>query len=339
MSFYVGLEITKKCNFKCVHCFVDAGQPRDYEMTTAEMMQLLQDLASCGTHTIGWSGGEPLIRHDLEELTYFGSRMGMRFSLATNGYLAHRQRLISLKACGIHVIQISLDGVTEEKATRFRKGPKNSFQRILQSIKDSVSIGLQTHICTLLAPETASELEDMLFFARSLGVNGLRYTMMAPVGRAESSKYEESAWNTPEIKHFFEIVESQKSQRDPAINIDCPIGPYPGYGISRCNAGRESAYITADGDLYPCTALMTSEYLVGNTLKQPVADLLFSDNILKIQRQIAKSLPGDLCTPCHLRHACRGGCPGRSLSHFGTFQNGDLNHGMPACMLRIFKSP
>lgn len=333
MTFCVGLEATKRCNFSCEHCFVDAGRPRAAEMDAAAMKSLLRDLARCGVTTIAWSGGEPLLRADLEEISRAGFAHGLEFTLATNGYLADRKRLESLIKCGLKVIQIGLDGPTPFRATKIRKGPSDAFQRAVQAAVDAVSIGLTVHLCCLFTPATASEFEEMVAFARSLGVHGLRYAMWMPVGRAAGISYDEQNWPSSEVGHFFRQL-PQAQQPDFCVLVDCPMGPCPGRESFQCKAGRETAYITSDGDVYPCTALMTSAYRVGNIKQASVEELLFSEDILHIRRELAGHTPSGLCTACKIRKSCHGGCPGRTVAAFGKFIGGKHGGAPPMCLYR-----
>jgi radical SAM protein with 4Fe4S-binding SPASM domain len=333
MGFTIGIEVTKRCNFTCRHCFVDAGQPRGHELTLAELRTLLTDLRACGADSVGWSGGEPLLRPDLVELTALARSLGLTPSLVSNGFLATPQKLAALCDAGLAVIQISLDGPTPELAHRFRQGPKAAFDRALDAIKASVDLGLRTHLCALLTPETAAEVVDMAELAHDLRVAGLRYTMWAPSGRAAHETYDEAAWGGQALADFFAAV-AKLRRAGLNILIDCPTGPHPGRAQFRCSADHRTCYITADGDLYPCTALLYDAYRVGNVLRTPVRDLLFGADVTLIQRQLASNLPAGTCTGCTLLERCRGACPGRSIAAFGSFEAA-CQHGSPACLCRL----
>ncbi len=336
MAFCVGIEATKRCNFRCAHCFVDAGRARPGEMDTKAMKNLLRDLADAGVTTIGWSGGEPLLRADLEELTRAGAACGLNFTLATNGFLATRKRLANLSSVGLKVIQISLDGPTEPRSSRLRHGPPGSFERAVRAVEDSVSLGLTVHLCTLLTPDTAEEIEEMAAFARSLGVQALRYTMWLPVGRAAGAAYDERAWAKPEVGHFFHAWPLFRRNGFEVI-IDCPTGPCPGREAFSCKAGAGTSYITSDGDLYPCTALMTPNYRIGNVNRISAKTLLRNGGFSKIQNELATHVPSGLCGPCPLRASCHGGCPGRTIAVYGKLAGGSHGGALPACLFRLHR--
>ena len=97
MTFQLGIEVTRACNFRCRHCFVDAGHKRS-EPSTKVIENVLGQAAIAGvTSVVGWSGGEPLMRRDLVQLTSVATSQGLHVGLATNGYLAKQKNLTRLR--------------------------------------------------------------------------------------------------------------------------------------------------------------------------------------------------------------------------------------------------
>lgn len=333
MALGVGIEVTRGCNFKCTHCFVDAGRRRSYEMTTTEIGSLLQALAEAGADFVGWSGGEPLIRRDLEEMTHRCKSLGLAVGLATNGFLASLERLTSLQRCGLQTIQVSLDAATADRAERFRKGPKGAFDRAVAAVESSVSLGLDAVVCSLFSPMTAADIEEMIAFSQKLGARTLRYTMWDPVGRAQGH-YDEKDWGSPSVRRFLSIAEEYRHSEEFQVILDCPTGPLPGQRRFSCEAGRSVVYVTADGNLYPCTALMTPEFCAGNVLREPAGKLLQNSGMKKVHRQLRR-MPGGACAACGIVDVCHGGCPGRTLAAFGSVRRGEHAGESPACMHRL----
>ena len=172
-------------------------------------------------------------------------------------------------------------------------------------------------------------------FAQGLGACGLRYTMWAPVGRAQGSGYDEAAWGSPAVKEFLDETRRRPWGSAFPLLVDCPTGPLPHHVGYRCTAGRGTCYITATGDVYPCTALLHPDHLVGTTRKRPLSTLLASPRMTRVHRQVARSLPAGTCTACDLLDECRGGCPGRTVAASGRARGGALAGAMPVCLRRL----
>ena len=81
-------NITSQCNLKCRHCYIEATEAaKAGEMTTADGMAFIDDLAEMKVPVLMFSGGEPLVRPDLFELAAYAVEKGLRIVLSTNGTL------------------------------------------------------------------------------------------------------------------------------------------------------------------------------------------------------------------------------------------------------------
>ncbi len=296
---------------------------------------MLAELRSLGTTSLAWSGGEPLLRDDLEYLTSVATGLGMQVGLVTNGFLATRTRMDSLREAGLTVVQISLDGSTVERASAFRQGPAAAFERAKQAVRDSAAAGMQTYVCTLLAPETAPEIDEMIGLARQLGAHGLRYAMWMPVGRARGAAYDEQAWSSPAVARLLDKLRREDDPQGFRLLLDCPAGPWPGRPNLTCTAGTQAVYITADGNVYPCTALIAPAYRLGNLYRTPLRVLLSSAAVARVHEQRARLKPRGTCAGCATWDSCHGGCPGRTIAAHGSLARGPHQGAMPACLLRL----
>ena len=333
MGLAAGIEATRACNFRCVHCFVDAGRRPANELDSREMKKLIGDLVAAGADYIGWSGGEPLLRRDLERMTAHAHQLGAAVGIPTNGYFATREKLKGLKRAGLGGLQVSLDGPDPVRAERYRKGPKDSFDRAISALREAADLGLGVTVCTLLSPESATEIEEMIELAERVGATTLRYTPWSPYGRARGSRFDERGWRSAAMKRFLKVAEAhQDESQGVEVMLDCPIGPVPWRCGFTCTAGRAVVYVCATGELYPCTALMTPEYLVGNVRERPVAELLRDPKMFQVQRQIVAEPPGGRCARCAQVDACNGACPGRTLATYGS-----VRAESPACLWRLHR--
>jgi len=137
---------TRRCNLKCIHCYIDAKRTQDAgELTTQEAKILIDDLADFGAPVFLFSGGEPFIREDLFELGKYAKAKGLRTVISTNGTLITDEMAKKVKDAGFSYVGISLDGL-EAINDKFRE-QKGAFKKTLSGIrnclKNEVRVGLR----------------------------------------------------------------------------------------------------------------------------------------------------------------------------------------------------
>ena len=113
--FWLLAELTYRCPLHCVFCY----NPLNYatiknELSTAEWIKVMREARQLGAAQLGFSGGEPLMRDDLEELVDEAHRLGFYTNLITSGVGLTEQRLQALKVAGLDHIQLSLQDSTQE---------------------------------------------------------------------------------------------------------------------------------------------------------------------------------------------------------------------------------
>jgi 12,18-didecarboxysiroheme deacetylase len=138
----VVFNATRRCNLKCIHCYSDS-ENRDYtgELSTDEVKVLIDDLAGFGAPVILFSGGEPLMRPDLEELIAHAVGRGMRAVISTNGTLITEDRAARLKDLGLSYVGVSLDGL-EATHDSFRK-INGAFSKAVSGTRNSMRQGMK----------------------------------------------------------------------------------------------------------------------------------------------------------------------------------------------------
>ena len=111
---------TNKCNLKCVHCYQDAEEATDRELSTEEAMKMIDEIAHAGFKImIFLSGGEPLLRPDIFDLVAHAASRGLRPVFGTNGTLITYEIAMRLKECGACAMGISVDSLDPAKHDRF----------------------------------------------------------------------------------------------------------------------------------------------------------------------------------------------------------------------------
>lgn len=109
------LELTYRCPLHCVYCYNPVDFARvDDEMATADWLRVLREARALGAVQLGLSGGEPLLRDDLEDITAEARRLGYYVNLITSGVGLTDQRLRALREAGLDHIQVSFQDSTRE---------------------------------------------------------------------------------------------------------------------------------------------------------------------------------------------------------------------------------
>ena len=153
-------NITRRCNLKCIHCYAHAkNTSSDNELTLGESKHLIDDLAGFGVPVILFSGGEPLIRKDLQEIAACAVKKGMRAVISTNGTLITPQIAQTLKDIGLSYVGISLDGM-EEINDRFR-GVEGAFALALKGIENCKNAGIKVGLRFTLNRSNANQIPEI----------------------------------------------------------------------------------------------------------------------------------------------------------------------------------
>lgn len=137
--------VTKACNLRCVHCYASADpHAAPNELSHAEGRALLDDLAAYEVPAVLFSGGEPLVRPDIEALIGHAQALGLRCTLSTNGVLIDEHRADRLAALGLQYVGISLDG-TQARHDKLR-GMRGAFEASLAAIGHCRARGIKVGV-------------------------------------------------------------------------------------------------------------------------------------------------------------------------------------------------
>lgn len=138
-------NMTRRCNLRCIHCYSNSKN-REYpdELTTAEAMAMIDDLAAFGAPVLLFSGGEPLMRADLPDLLQYTVSRGMRAVISTNGTLITQEKAAVFQKIGLSYVGISLDG-TEKTHDRFR-GSLGAFKAAMKGLYHCREAGLKVGV-------------------------------------------------------------------------------------------------------------------------------------------------------------------------------------------------
>jgi AdoMet-dependent heme synthase len=316
---FFGIEVTRQCNLHCPHCFTASGAAAHPGPSTDSLKGLLSALARAGICSVAFSGGEPLIRRDLSELTRHGKDAGIiEFGVVTNGHFADAARVRELCEAGLDTVQVSLDGVDATDHSAVRGCGPGEFYRAVRAVNLFKSCGVAVYVATILNSKNVQRAPEMAMFCEALGVSGLRYCTFVPTGRgASADQINALTVDAGDIDRFVQFLRTlnQKPDSRLSISIDHAMGPWQESGEFHCDSGKRVAYVSAEGDLYPCPSLIARPFRVGNVFETPVEQLLASPR-MSLVRSIRRDQISGPCGSC-LNQLCHGGCRGLAYAATG----------------------
>ncbi len=175
---------TSRCNLNCLHCYSSSQpSPGDTELTTAEAKRFLAQLAEVNCSVLLFSGGEPLLRHDLFDLLAEARHLGLRSVISTNGTLIDSDAAKRLAELTVAYVGVSLDG-DEQFHDKFR-GSKGSFKAALAGIENCNKAGIRTGLRFTITKANADQVPVLFDIAASAGVRRICFYHLIHTGRAK----------------------------------------------------------------------------------------------------------------------------------------------------------
>lgn len=254
----VDVALSYACNMRCEHCSCERlKQPGGVRMNHDELRRLADQAVELGAIYFAFTGGEPLLNRDLEDVIQLFHPTRCLIGLQTNAVLLDEARIESLYKAGLDSIQVSLDSSDPEIHDRFR-GIDGAYRTTIANVERALARGLSVIFCTTLTHSTirTRETTDLLDFCKSKGLPVV-ISVPCPVGNWEGNFAE--SLTDEDRAHFVEL-----QMRYPQLRRDF----HSNYSKLGCSAGTEKLYITPYGDVIPCPFIHIS---FGNVKHEPLA--------------------------------------------------------------------
>ena len=305
-------ECTLRCNMSCRHCGSDCKvQPAVKDMSAADFLRVIDSITPhVDTHKVFviFTGGEALLRDDLEEVGLELYRREYPWGLVTNGFLLDEKRLESLLASGMHSITVSLDGF-EEQHNWIRRHPQ-SFAKAVEAIKLlAQQKDVLWDVVTCVNPQSYPHLHEFRDFLVSLGVPAWRLFSIFPMGRAAHDP--ELQLSDEQFRGILDFIKGErlkvKGERSIDVSYACEgfLGSYEqrvrDY-FFYCRSGVEVASIRCDGAISGCTSVR-SHMDQGNIYKDDFWDVWQNRFQMMRDRSWARK---DQCKDCKVWRYCEG---------------------------------
>ncbi len=331
---WIAWEVTRRCNLGCVHCRsssdLTAQAHPDFSFATAT--SILDDIAGYAKPVVVLSGGEPLLRPDVFDIARYGTDLGLRMCLATNGTLVTDEICTKIKAAEIKMVSLSLDGARPETHDNFR-GQAGAFAGTMRAIELFGRHGIPFLVNSSFTERNRAEIPEIYQLVKGLGATAWYMFMIVPTGRAEDmvaelipekiydeilewhyqvEKQENDLLMRPTCApHYYRIVRQKAKATGETFqrrNLNFSTG-----GSKGCLAGQLICLIDVDGEVLPCSYFAKS---AGNVITKGFKEI-WENSELFLKLRDFKSYKGN-CGRCEYVGVC-GGCRARAYAMTGDY--------------------
>ena len=295
----VQLDVTYRCNERCVHCYLDHDDHG--EMTTAEIKDVISQIAEAGVFFLILSGGEVLMRMDFFEIVEHARALLFDVKIKTNAFMIREPEADRIVNLGVRSVQVSIYSHRPEVHDAITKLP-GSLKRSIAGIRLLQSRGVKVIIANVLMRQNLSDYAGVKVLAQELGAE---YTIDPTI--------------TPKMDGDRSIIplgiggnDLRQVFRNPDLvgNVDEFCAPPPAVSDdvleeTPCSAGHTACYISPYGELFPCVQFPLPSC---NVRTQKFIDIWRDSTQLNEVRSIrARDLP--VCSTCSHVGTCTR-CPG-----------------------------
>jgi radical SAM protein with 4Fe4S-binding SPASM domain len=295
----VQLDLTYRCNERCIHCYLDHDDHG--EMTTAEIKDLLDQMADAGVFYLTISGGEILMRRDFFEILEHARARTFCVKLKTNGVLIRKKEAERLRELGVEAVQISIYSHRPEVHDAITKMP-GSFRQSIDAVRFLRTQGLTVTLANVLMAQNAHDYMSVKALATELDAKFTIDPTITPMMDGDRSilnlNVEQAALQ--EVFRNEELVGDVAEFCAPPRGVD-----EEALDMLPCSAGHTACYVSPYGDVYPCVQFPLP---TGNVRRTRFVDIWRDSPQFKEVRSITlRDMPS--CSKCTHGASCTR-CPG-----------------------------
>jgi radical SAM protein with 4Fe4S-binding SPASM domain len=293
------LDLTYMCNERCIHCYLDHDDHG--EMSTAEIKDLLDQMADAGVLYLTISGGEILMRRDFFEILEHARKRTFSIKLKTNGMLIRKKEADRIKVLGVESVQISIYSHVSDIHDAITKLP-GSLKLSIEAIRRLRAHGIKVIMANVLMVHNAADYTGVKALAAELDAQFIMDPTITPMMDGDRSilnlNVDEAALR--EVFRNEALVGNVEEFCAP------PQGPdEDALEMLPCSAGHTACYVSPYGDVYPCVQFPLP---CGNVRQTKFVDIWRDSTQLKEVRSITlRDMPS--CSKCTHGATCTR-CPG-----------------------------
>ena len=293
----VQLDLTYRCNERCVHCYLDHDDHG--EMTTAEIKDLLDQLADAGVFFLILSGGEIFLRKDLFEIVEYARKLLFSVKLKTNAVMIRKAKAERIAALGVESVQISVYSHRPRCTTRSPSCPARSGARSRAPGCCKAS-GVKVSFANVLMKHNADDYPEVQALAERIGVALQRRRHdhaddgRRPLDSRPQHRRRDAGARSSTTRRWSAMPRSSARRRRGRSTEADALDTLP------CSAGHTACYVSPYGDVYPCVQFPLPS---GNVRQTKFIDIWQDSPQLKEVRSITMhDLQG--CSTCAHGSSC-----------------------------------
>ncbi len=296
-------ELTYACNLACIHCLSSSGRRDPRELTTAEALGVVDEMAAMQIFYVNIGGGEPLIRSDFFEIVDHAVESGVGVKFSTNGIRLDQAKAERLAASDYIDVQISIDGA--DAATNDAVRGEGSFDGALRAMENLATANFgEFKISVVMTRQNIPQIEQFQALADRFGAQ-LRLTRLRPAGRGADT-WDQLHPTAEQQKTLYRwLLEHPNVLTGDSFFHLSALGDSLD-GLNLCGAGRVVCLIDPVGDVYACPFVIHEDFLAGNVREAGGFAHIWRESDLFVGLREPES--AGACASCGSYDACQGGC-------------------------------
>lgn len=323
---WLALELTYRCPLKCSWCSnpLDFDDYAERELSTEEWCRVMREARALGALQIGFTGGEPLQRRDLEQLVAYAEQIGLYTNLITSGVGLTDERLLGLKQAGLRQIQLSMQS-TDAAMTDELVGAR-AHQLKLDAARRIKAHGMPMVLNMPVGRQNIGQVGAMIAYAAELGAEylelaNLQYYNWALINRDELMP------TLAALREAETVVQQWREKLGKRMAIYYVIPDYYEGRPKACMNGWGAIHLTIapDGVAMPCQESRSVPGLDFVSVRERPLDWIWNESPLFRKYRGLDWLP-EPCRSCDEREKDFGGCRCQAFLLTGDAANTD-----PAC--------
>ena len=326
MPVSILFELTHRCPLQCPYCSnpLQLEQAAN-ELTTAQWSEVMEQAVAMGILQVHFSGGEPALRRDLEELVEKAESLGLYSNLITSGVGIDDARVAQLAARGLKHVQISVQDSVEDNANRIG-GHRDGFARKMAAAQAVSQHGLPLTVNAPIHKMNIEHLPSIIALATDMGASRMEVAHVQYYGWAYRNraalmpKREQLEWATG-------VVEDARRRLQGVMVIDYVVPDYYARRPKACMGGwaRQFLNVTPSGKVLPCHAAESITSLDFDNVKERSLQDIW-DHSEAFEKYRGSDWMPARCRSCERREIDWGGCRCQAFAITGDAANMD-----PAC--------